>query len=53
MRGLLYIGRVYTKSIIKFTAWLFVGLAINNIIGVKGVADCAGPLRTTFAIPMV
>ena len=29
------------------------GLAIGNIAGAKGVADCAGPLRAVFAVPVV
>jgi len=40
-------------SIIGLAVRLFVGLAIGSIASIKGVVDCAGPLRVVFAVPMV
>jgi len=34
-------------------AQLFVGLVIGSTAGTEGVADCAGPLRAVFTVPIV
>jgi len=53
MQRLLYIGCVYTGSIVGLAVWLFVGLAVGSIASIKGVVDCAGPLRAVFIVPIV
>jgi len=37
----------------ELAAQLFVGLAISSTTGVKGVANCAGPLRAILMVPVV
>jgi len=49
----LYIGYVYIGSTVELAIRLFVGLAIGSIVGVEGVADCAGLLRAVFTVPVV
>jgi len=53
MRGLLYISCVYTGSIVGLATQLFAGLAIGNTVGIKGVANCAGPLQAILTVPIV
>jgi len=49
---LLYIGYVYIGSTAGLAARVFVGLATGSMASVEGVADCAGPLRAVFMVPV-
>jgi len=53
MRGLLYIDYIYTESTVKFTVQLFIGLAISNTASIKGIINCAGPLRAILTVPII
>jgi len=44
---------VYVGSTAGLIVWLFTGLAIDSIVSVEGVADCAGPLWAIFTVPII
>ena len=44
---------MYARIIVELAAWLFVGLATDNIADIVGVVDCAGALQVDFAVLIV